>query len=87
MPRHQRLNELPFNDAMVALLTGQMHINQQILIIDGNFYSVSCFQVREPLGFSHTGWNKTRLLFPSINPRLTASYFNDGAYENAITGK
>jgi hypothetical protein len=44
------LNELAFNNAMLARLTDQMHINQQILIIDCDFYSVSYFQVRQPLG-------------------------------------
>ena len=86
-PRHQRLNELSFNDAMVARLTDQMHINQQILIIDGDFYSIPYFQFRQPLGLSHSNRNKARQLFPSINPCLTASYFHYGAYENAVAGK
>jgi hypothetical protein len=81
------LDELAFNNAMVACLTDQMHVNQQILIINGDFDPISYFQVRQPFRLSHSHRNKSRLPFTCVNPGLTASDFHDGAYENAIPGK
>jgi hypothetical protein len=72
---------------MVARLADQMHINQQILIIDGDFDPIPLFQVRQPLGLSHSHRNKSRLPFTSVNPCLTASDFHYGANENTIPGK
>jgi hypothetical protein len=45
MPRHERLNQLSLNNAMVACLADQVHIDEQILVVDGDFDSVSFLEI------------------------------------------
>jgi len=41
--RYQRLNELTVNNTMIACLSQYVHIDKQILIIDGNLDPVTLF--------------------------------------------
>src|SRR5262249_55469405 len=87
MSRHERLNELTFNNPMVACLADQMHIDEQILIIDGNFHPVPFLQIRQPLGLPNSHRHKSWLHFTRINPCLSPCHFQDRANEHTISSK
>ncbi len=86
MPRHQRLDKLSFNDAMVIRLADQVHVDQEILVVDGNFDPISLLHVRQSLGLSHSHGNKPWLHVTGIHPCLSAPHFQYSANDNAVPG-
>jgi hypothetical protein len=87
MPRHERLNELAFHDAVITCLTDQMHIDKEILVIDGDFDAIPLFEIRQPLGLPHPHGHKSWLPFAGVDPCLSASHFLDRANENTVPEK
>jgi hypothetical protein len=87
MSRHERLNQLSFYNAMEARLADQMHINEQILLIDDDFNAISLLEVWQPLRVPYSHGHKSWLPFACVDPSLSASHFLDRAKENTIPEK
>src|SRR6476646_4788396 len=87
MPRVQGPGELAMEDAMVAGLPRLMHINEQILLIDGNLNMISFFQVGQALILSHIHRNEPRLPFARIDSGLVTSHFFYCTEKYPMSGK
>ena len=72
---------------MVAGLTGFMHIDQQILIVNGDLAQISYFEFRQSLIFSHVHGEIPRLSLTDIDFCLVASDFFYCAKKNPVPGK
>ena len=87
MPGHEGLNQAAFDNAMVAGLADKMHINEQILVIDGDFNAISLREIRQPFRLPDSHGYKSGLPFACVNPGLSASYFQDRSNQNTIPEK
>jgi len=64
-----------------------MHIDQQILIVDGDLNQISLFEVRQSLILSHVRGKIPRLYLAGIDSCLVASDFLYCPEKNTFTGK
>jgi hypothetical protein len=79
--------ELTSNYMMVAGLTGFMHIDQQILIVEGDLDQISYIEIRQSLIFSHVHGKIPRLKLPDIDDCLVASNVPDRAKNHPVPGE
>src|SRR4030095_13890811 len=71
---------------MVACLSRLMHIDEKILVIDGDLNQISLFQVEQALILSHIHRNETRLPFTCIDSGLVTSHFLHGPEKDPVPG-
>jgi hypothetical protein len=63
-----------------------MHIDEKILVIDGDLNQISLFQIEQALILSHIHRNETRLPFTCIDSGLVTSHFLDGPEKYPVPG-
>ncbi len=81
-----RFGELSSNHTMVTGLTGFMHVDQEILIIDGDLDQISYVEFRQSLIFSHVHGEVSRLSLTHSDFGLVASDVRYRAQKNPVSG-
>jgi hypothetical protein len=87
VPGFQRAGELSAHNPMVVRLAGHMHIDQEVLIVNGDFDLIAGLQRGESFVFPHVHGHEPRFHLTGIDACLFASDLFDGAQQHAVSGK